>query len=964
MYFKSLLLFIVCFFFNLKAQASSKDSLDYYYFNLGESIAGENLDSAFYYFNLAKPIAKKNKHWECFVDCTNGLSFYYYIKNDFVNFQEQVYLAREEAEKYLNEQSIVYSSVISNLGVLYTMQGDFGKALDISKKSLDLELKNNADILSIAISYQNISAIYRKIGDFDEAIVFENRALEIREDSLGFNSIPVARSLLALGHLYRDKEIYEIALKNYLDFIQIVDVLKMKSIELIPDIIYCYQSIAEIYIAERKYEKAYGYIQKSLALQLKENSPRKTQSFEVLGDWYLKQSKYDKAIQNYRKSTDAALLARNAFNKDALVARTLKNTANAYLAKEDYEEALKHHQTALIKLSIEFESNSFTVNPLLGQFLSNLEGLQIIKGKANAFYQRYVSGNNDKDLVSAFDNYFFATQIIQELRNSFLAAGSKNELAKQSQGIYENAINIAKLLFEKTGKENYKEKAWQFAEQNKARLLEESLQDDYARIAGGLPIEELNREQALRREINYFKNKIISEERKKSNIDKEKTKLWANSLLNLEDEYKEIINRFEKDYPAYFALKYDTKNTTIKEIRNNFLNDENALLEFFVGEDNVYLFCITKSNLEIFKLKKSDSFSKNISRLRSIIGQSPINDKGNFKSDQNEFMQLSHQFYKTYLEDAIKMLPEGIEHLIIIPDDILAFLPFDLLLMKPSKENNDSYSINSCEYLLKRYSISTNYSANLIMDHSNRKANDELESFLGFAPSFGNEMTGNTRSCTGDDVYTLQCNKEEVTSIYDLFGGNKITGIDANVESFKNQTQQCRILHLATHACIDEENPDLNKIYFADDYVTGADLNNLKLNAELAVLSACNTGSGKLVKGEGVMSLSRSFILAGCPSTLTSLWSVDDCTTSEIMIRYYENLKEGFSKDAALRKAKLDHLSTADKVSSHPYFWAAFVQSGNIDPMVFENPRSNYLWLLLIPIAVFGFFFLKSRKTS
>jgi len=195
-----------------------------------------------------------------------------------------------------------------------------------------------------------------------------------------------------------------------------------------------------------------------------------------------------------------------------------------------------------------------------------------------------------------------------------------------------------------------------------------------------------------------------------------------------------------------------------------------------------------------------------------------------------------------------------------------------------------------------------------------------------------------------------------------LLGGKTVEGKGATSSSFLSKAQQCRILHLATHACIDEENPELNKIYFAGDYIAGADLNNLKLNAELAVLSACNTGSGKLVKGEGVMSLSRGFILSGCPSTLMSLWAVDDCTTSQIMLGFYQHLKKGLSKDAALRQAKLDHLSTADKVNSHPYYWAAFVHSGNADPMQFSGLLAEYKWLILFLAGLFLYFLFRKKQ--
>ena len=368
-------------------------------------------------------------------------------------------------------------------------------------------------------------------------------------------------------------------------------------------------------------------------------------------------------------------------------------------------------------------------------------------------------------------------------------------------------------------------------------------------------------------------------------------------------------------------------------------------LEYFVGNEKIYLFCLTKNDLEVFELDKHPSFEEDISSLLSIINQSPFENKSTITENRKLFANLSYRIYNRYLAPAINSLPKQTKHLIIIPDDVFAFIPFDILLTKETKGDLKDYSPQALEYLLKQFTISTNYSSSLLLNHSKPKAKNDLIPFLGFAPTFGDRIAEN-RSCSNNEVYTLQCNTKEVASIFDIFGGKVNDGIEATSHTFKEQASQSRILHLATHACVDEENPDQNKIYFADNYLTGTDLNNLKLNAELTVLSACNTGSGKLIKGEGVMSLSRGFILAGCPSTLMSLWSVDDCTTSEIMIRFYKNIKAGMTKDEALRQSKLEHLASADQVNSHPYYWAAFVQSGNADAMEFSNGSSKYIWLL------------------
>ena len=183
---------------------------------------------------------------------------------------------------------------------------------------------------------------------------------------------------------------------------------------------------------------------------------------------------------------------------------------------------------------------------------------------------------------------------------------------------------------------------------------------------------------------------------------------------------------------------------------------------------------------------------------------------------------------------------------------------------------------------------------------------------------------------------------------------------EASREAFLNNAPYYRVLHLATHACADETESARSRIFFADDYLYAHELYTLDLHADMAVLSACETGVGEFRKGEGVISLARGFAYAGIPSTVMSLWSVNDRATSDLMQLFYRNLKAGMPKDRALQSAKLEFLSTReDKASLLPAYWAAFVHFGDVDPLPIGGSRiPNWTWaLLLIPILAAGWFF-------
>jgi CHAT domain-containing protein len=327
----------------------------------------------------------------------------------------------------------------------------------------------------------------------------------------------------------------------------------------------------------------------------------------------------------------------------------------------------------------------------------------------------------------------------------------------------------------------------------------------------------------------------------------------------------------------------------------------------------------------------------------------------------NDFTNDSHALYEFLLKNSLLDLPKDVNSLMIIPDGKLTYFPFELLLPeKPKKDAVISYSSSAMPYLFNNYNISYGFSATVVnLTHQKTKQSNTGAPAI-FAPSFSNEYIAENRSCQEDNLSYLQCNTTEGERIKSLISGDIFTGDLASIQKFRQVASNSSILHLATHACVDEENADGNKIFFTDTYLTNEDLNTVGVNADLVVLSACDTGLGKLIKGEGLMSLSRGFLCAGAASTVMSLWSVDDCATSDLMVNFYKELKDGKDKSTALKNAKLNYLAQADKLHQHPYFWAPFVLSGNVNPIESIASTSSFLYfglgaVFLLLLAFFGY---------
>ena len=233
-----------------------------------------------------------------------------------------------------------------------------------------------------------------------------------------------------------------------------------------------------------------------------------------------------------------------------------------------------------------------------------------------------------------------------------------------------------------------------------------------------------------------------------------------------------------------------------------------------------------------------------------------------------------------------------------------------------------------------------------------------------------------------DGLLDLQGAKDEVNAIRKVIGGKAFEDSLATEGSFKREAAQYRILHLAMHAYADDQDPMLSHLLFTlnpkdtteDGDLTAAELYAMNLNADLAVLSACNTGFGTLSKGEGVMSLARAFTYAGVPATVTSLWEAPDATTPGIMESFYKNLKLGMPKDDALRQAKLTYLKNAhESLAANPYLWASFVPMGNMDAIDLEEkgPLSNLMadfgfWIGagvgVLALVIWGFIWRRKKR--
>ena len=408
-----------------------------------------------------------------------------------------------------------------------------------------------------------------------------------------------------------------------------------------------------------------------------------------------------------------------------------------------------------------------------------------------------------------------------------------------------------------------------------------------------------------------------------------------------------MIHKFEATYPRYYRYKYDMSIVSVEKLQNQTLDADQTLVEYFVGEENIFVFIISTDLFTIEKLEKNFPLEFWIEELRKKITefQFPFNLNNDYHETLVEYSEALYRTLIAPVENNFK------ERIIIVPGGILAEIPFECLI-KHTGSGNAKYKEH--EYLLEDYAISYCYSGTLMNEMISNRKNNSNHKMLAFAPSFNTfGKSGNLRDFL---LLPLQFNTSEVDDIASIMGAKSVIGIEATEDFFINQAPKYSILHFATHAKADNTDGDYSFLAFSEIFDTlenellyVKDIYNLQLQSQMVTLSACQTGIGENRKGEGVISLSRSFSFAGTGNINTSLWNVNDAKTAKLMKFFYQNIADGFTKDQAMRKAKQKFIASyTNNMQVHPFFWTAMISIGDMQSIRVTRRPNFFLWILAI----------------
>jgi CHAT domain-containing protein/tetratricopeptide (TPR) repeat protein len=829
------------------------------------------------------------------------------------------------------------ANAYQSLGIINKLLGKYNDAINCYDKSEGIYISINNTQLTAYI-YGNKANIYSAQQDYSKALDYLLRANDIfKNDSIKFQN-QRAITYNNLGNIYRKKEDYVEAINYYNKSLS----LKTKNNSLystLGNLALCYNMLEKPELANTYYLKAIKIIRELYG----ENNTNATTQYLNYANFLAKEKNNDKALKFYRSTIN--IYRNNIGEKHPDLSNCYNDLGEFFLKENKIDSALFYFQKSLIALSPNFNDEKISSNPTINQALSKIRLLSALKNKAYALSELYLLNNDKNYLKLSLVNYDQAIETIDLIRSGYISEESKLFLAANESETFSNALQTSFKLYKLTQEQKYLEKAFNYSEYGKSAILNESLKNNHALNIGGIPDSLIIKEKQLRKSIwNY--EELIYEENKNKKPDHNKLKYWNEYLFNQKQEFDKLSVYLENNFQKYQSLKNKKNTVSIAEVQKKISRNE-VLIEFCNTENKIFTFVISKKISEIYVQDIDSVFHNHLDNLLHSLSDNNFSYHG--IHEFNQFKESSFYVYKYLvkpIEDKIKN-----KDLIIIPSEKLTYLPFEVLITE--KDDYTRIDYKALPYLLYNNSINYFYSASLLFEKNTiYKTTDKK---LGaFAPMYNNanEIYLNTfsyRQEYREKLFPLPGIKEEIQAISELLNsGDMYMDNRATEKIFKEVAPRYDILHLAMHTIMDDENPMYSKMAFTqnndsieDGFLNTYELYNMKLNSRMTVLSSCNSGSGKYQRGEGVMSLARGFVYAGCPSIVMTLWSVEDKSGVKLMTSFYKYLMKGKTKSRSLQLSKIDFINNADQLKSHPYFWSGYVVIGNNDGLFL--PYKKYL---------------------
>ncbi len=690
---------------------------------------------------------------------------------------------------------------------------------------------------------------------------------------------------------------------------------------------------------------------------------RKADLLIIFGDLQIEKQQMNKALENNNKAW-AILDTFKSPSKEVLAKKaqafkqrgTLQRLASSPLAIVSLKAALQNYQQAggeegreLAKLYVELGKcfaaneqwdsavNSYQValQKVLGKSAAGLTKedlyaenaiMEALDARAMAREVQYTQLKNQQLLKAALKDYEYSFEVERLLLSNMSFDTSRMIMLQQSKKRSEKAMAICYQLNEQSKENLWAEQAFLFAENSKAIVLLES-------VKRNLAANTLLQNDSVFRKVQYLNTRLFFIERS-LNINKQQGKdsvvrLLLQERTKLENDQLLANSFLKRNSIEGRAFAQQNKTLTIRYIQEKVLNNTNALLCFFNNDNAFYAFALEKDKPTMF-FKLSNSMNGELSHFQQFF-QNKFAINNNPQAYQTQAQQLMQNL------KVFSALSKHVKTCFVVPDGLLNLLPLEALVKTTQQSNNPK----QFDYLLNHWQMNYNYSVATLVAQITNEIDFGGKGLLAVAPQFAKQERG---------LQPLPNSLKEVKAIQlGAANGTYLSDTQATLSQYKIAAPKAKIIHLATHAQAKFNNMAQEpSIEFIDQSLELSELYNMPLKADLVVLSACETGIGKIDKSEGALSLARGFYYAGASNIITSLWNVDDASTGLIFAKFYEKGLNMYYNEQ-LQYAKKQYINEASSALASPFYWASFIHIGYQHP---TNAWCQKWWLWVLALGL------------
>lgn len=843
-------------------------------------------------------------------------------------------------------EETVTSATAFQTGMQHYQEGTvtaWQKAIAAWEQSLQLA-RNNNNTEQEALSLYWLALVHANLKDFEPAAAYYQDVLEIYRQTNQNHGI--ASTLMALGQINAAWGEYQQALNYYQDAIALWQEVQFTTGEAAT-----LNNIGLVYADLGDNELALERYQKSLDLVKDAGNPNNiAAAYNNVGRAYSDLEDYDQALNYYSQ----ALATWQTQNHTEGEAATLNNIGFVYAQQENWTEAQKYYNQALPlweKIGdIGGKARSLTNLGYVAANLGNLtQALEYYnqalplrensRDRAGVALTRYRIAQVQREqgnLDAAQQEIEAAIALIEDLRTNITQADLRASFFASKQDYYEFYIDLLMQRHSQNPQSGYNRRALEISEQARARTLLEVLQEANADIRQGVDPQLLQKEQQLTRQLSAMEERRLK-------APPEQAEAIENEIEDLLQEYRQLQGQIRATSPRYAALT-QPQPLSLDAIQQEVVDEDTLLLEYFVGRDRSYLWAVTPDGMTSYELPNGAEIETAVREWRSLLS-SPIQRRRTQK-----VTELQTQISEMLLQPVADQLQN--KRLLIVGNDILQYLPFAALSLETNPEGDPIPLIVNHEIV----TLPSASSLALMRRNPTEKPQNQRELAIFADPVFNTEDNRVSKSTIIENSLPIELEKsarssgiilsrlpytrteaEAILNLTQAEDNTKAFGFEANRNLATSQDlSQYRLLHFATHGLANSQNPELSGLVFSlltpdgkvqNGFLRMHELFNLDLPADLVVLSACQTGLGEQVRGEGIIGLTRGFMYAGASRVVVSLWNVDDEGTSELMKAFYRYMmQENQTPAQALRSAQIALWENSQWRS--PYYWAGFTLQG------------------------------------